>query len=95
MADATTAQRGLRKSRTGKVINRSGDKTIVVLVETRKRHPLYGKVMRQHAKVHVHDEANQAAAGDVVRIVECRPMSKQKRWRLAAVTAAALPSKGQ
>ncbi len=87
--ETTTARRGLRRSRTGTVVSRSGDKTIVVRVESRKRHPVYGKVMREHAKVHVHDEANAASIGDRVRIVECRPMSKQKRWRLTAVMTAA------
>ena len=75
-------QRRVRKHREGKVISRSGDKSIVVRVEQRKRHPRYGKVVRQHRKFHAHDEKNEAGVGDQVRIVEMRPASKMKRWRL-------------
>jgi len=85
MAEATTSKRGVRKTRNGSVVSRSGDKTIVVRVETRKRHPLYGKVIRTFKKFHAHDEANEASVGDRVRIIECRPISKQKRWRLLQV----------
>lgn len=81
--------RNTRKVRKGVVISRSGDKTIVVQSETRKRHPEYGKVMRQFQKYHVHDEKNAAKVGDEVAIIECRPLSKMKRWRLTAVTLAA------
>lgn len=83
--ETTTARSGSRSSRHGTVISRSGDKTIVVRVESRRRHPVYGKVIREQTRFHVHDEANAASVGDRVSIVECRPMSKQKRWRLAAV----------
>jgi len=81
--------RNSRKTRKGVVISRSGDKTIVVQSESRKRHPEYGKVIRQFHKYHVHDEANTAKVGDQVAIVECRPLSKMKRWRLTAVTLTA------
>ena len=80
MAEAT--QRGVRKTRKGVVVSKSGDKTIVVLTERRSAHPLYGKVMRYHHKFHVHDEKNEAGVGDVVRIMETRPISRTKRWRL-------------
>jgi len=85
MADVATASRGLRKQRRGIVSSRSGDKSIVVTVERRKQHPLYGKTMKQARKYHVHDEQNTAAVGDTVRIVETRPLSRLKRWRLAEV----------
>jgi len=61
------------------------DKTVVVRVERRYHHPVYGKVIRQHAKYYAHDEKNEAHKGDVVRIQEVRPLSKLKRWRLVAV----------
>lgn len=77
--------RGVRKERRGVVSSRSGDKTIVVAVERKKRHPLYGKVVKHVKKFHAHDEKNAAKVGDAVRIVECRPMSKMKRWRLVEV----------
>jgi small subunit ribosomal protein S17 len=83
--EATTKARGIRKTRTGDVVSRSGDKSIVVQVSTRKRHPIYGKVITTSKKYHAHDEANEAGVGDVVRISESRPISKQKRWRLVEV----------
>jgi len=85
MAEGMAKRRGVRKERQGVVVSRSGDKSIVVLVERRKPHPLYGKVLRHFKKFHVHDEANAAKVGDKVRIVECRPMSRTKRWRLAEI----------
>ncbi len=78
-------ERGTRRSRKGTVLRRSGDKTVVVTVERRKRHPLYGKVVRYTKKLHVHDENMEAAPGDRVRIMETRPLSKLKRWRLLEV----------
>ena len=77
--------RGKRKERTGIVIRDAMDKTIVVKVERRVRHPLYGKEMRMSNTCFVHDEANQAKVGDKVRIMETRPLSRMKRWRLLAV----------
>ena len=65
------------------------DKTIVVKVDTIKAHPRYKKVVRRSTKFHAHDEQNQAKVGDVVRIVETRPLSKQKRWRLAEIVEVA------
>lgn len=77
--------RGRRKERAGVVVSRSGDKSVVVMVERRVRHPLYGKVQRMHKKFHVHDEQNELKVGDRVAIVESRPYSRLKRWRLDSV----------
>jgi small subunit ribosomal protein S17 len=82
---STTTGRGLRKRREGTVVSRSGDKSIVVLVERRLRHPVYGKVVRQRRRFHAHDEANAASVGDRVTIEESRPMSRLKRWRVASI----------
>ena len=76
----------VRKKRQGVVLSRSGEKSVVVLVEGRRQHPFYGKVVRFRKKFHVHDEKNEANLGDNVRIEECRPISRLKRWRLVAVT---------
>ena len=77
--------RGRRKVRVGTVISDRMNKTIVVGVERRFAHPLYGKQVTRHKKLYAHDEENQARAGDVVRITEVRPLSKLKRWRLLEV----------
>lgn len=82
-------KRGLRKERTGVVVSAAMDKTIVVRVERKKRHPLYGKEMRQSKKFYAHDEERKAKQGDRVVIVETRPLSKLKRWRLVEVLPAA------
>ncbi|MDF7807058.1 30S ribosomal protein S17 [Pontiellaceae bacterium B12219] len=82
-------ERNMRKKREGRVVSKSGDKTIVVLIERRVRHPLYGKEIRISKKVHVHDEENKAGVGDVVRIMETRPLSKLKCWRLVDVVSEA------
>jgi small subunit ribosomal protein S17 len=68
------------------VKSRSGDKTIVVETEVRKAHPIYGKTTRQRNRFHAHDEQNEAGVGDIVTIMESRPMSRMKRWRLVRVT---------
>jgi len=81
--------RGRRQERQGKVVSASSDKTIVVRVDTAKVHPMYKKVIRRSTKLHAHDAENQAKIGDVVRIVETRPISKQKRWRLQEIVEAA------
>lgn len=78
-------ERGVRKNREGVVVSDAMDKTIVVRVERRFRHPVYGKEIRQFKKFYAHDEKDEARKGDVVRIVETRPLSKLKRWRLAEV----------
>jgi small subunit ribosomal protein S17 len=77
--------RGQRKERRGIVVSAAMDKTIVVRVDTVKPHPVYKKIVRRSHKFHAHDEANVAKAGDIVRIVETRPLSKTKTWRLAQV----------
>jgi len=78
-------KRHSRKIREGKVYSSKSDKTIVVLIERRVRHPLYGKEIKITKKIHVHDEDNKANVGDVVKVMETRPLSKLKRWRLVEV----------
>jgi len=78
-------ERNRRKERQGVVVSASGDKTCVVLVEARKKHPLYGKMITRSTKLHAHDEANVAQVGDRVRVMETRPISKLKRWRLVEI----------
>ena len=80
---------GRRQERRGVVISDAMDKTIVVKVDTIRSHPRYKKVIRRSTKFHAHDEANTAKVGDVVRIVETRPLSKTKNWRLAEIVEAA------
>ena len=82
-------ERGRRQERRGVVVSSAMDKTIVVKVDVIKLHPRYKKVVRRSQKFHAHDEQNQANVGDVVRIVESRPLSKTKNWRLAEVVEAA------
>jgi len=81
-APDTTKARGYRKTRRGYVVSDKMDKTVVVAVEDRVKHPLYGKVLRRTSKVKAHDEENRAGVGDLVLIVETRPLSATKRWRL-------------
>lgn len=78
-------ERGRRKVRTGIVVSDARDKTVTVLVAGSKRHPKYGKTIPTSKKYHAHDEQNDAKLGDTVRIVETRPLSKSKRWRLETV----------
>jgi small subunit ribosomal protein S17 len=82
---ATTESRGLRKARTGVVTSDAQDKTVVVRVDRKAAHPVYKKIITRSKKYHVHDENNEAKAGDVVKIVETRPLSKLKRWRLVEI----------
>ena len=77
--------RGNRKTRTGVVVSDKMDKTIVVEVRTRVRHPLYGKIMNQTTKFKAHDENNECGIGDTVRVMETRPLSKDKQWRLVEI----------
>ena len=77
--------RGHRKTRTGVVVSDKMDKTIVVEVRTRVRHPLYGKIMNQTTKLKAHDGNNECGIGDTVRVMETRPLSKDKRWRLVEI----------
>lgn len=78
-------QRGIRKSRVGVVVSDKMDKTIVVQIKTRVRHPLYGKIMNQSSKLKAHDENNECGIGDTVRVMETRPLSATKRWRLVEI----------
>lgn len=78
----TTEERGNRKVRKGKVTSKSGEKSVIVQGERRELHPKYGKVIRRFKKYHAHDEANTAKVGDTVTIVETRPLSATKRWRI-------------
>ena len=78
-------ERGLRKKRIGRVVSDKMDKTIVVAVETKVRHPLYGKTMNRTTKFKAHDENNEANMNDRVLIMETRPLSKDKRWRLVEI----------
>ncbi len=82
---ATTTERNTRKERQGVVTSARQDKTIIVRVERRTTHPLYGKTMKVSKKYHAHDETNEAGVGDTVRIRETRPISKLKRWRLERI----------
>jgi small subunit ribosomal protein S17 len=84
-AASMSEQRGLRKTRVGKVISDKMDKTVVVEVKTRVRHPLYGKIMNQSTKLKVHDENNACGIGDTVSVMETRPLSKTKRWRVVEI----------
>jgi small subunit ribosomal protein S17 len=77
--------RGLRKTRTGKVISTKMDKTITVACERRIKHPVYGKFIRKTTKLMAHDAKNECSEGDIVKIMETRPLSKQKRWRLVDI----------
>ena len=83
--NTTTQERGRRKVVQGVVVSDKMDKTIVVLVEDRVKHPLYGKVMTKSSRLKAHDETNDAGIGDRVRVMETRPLSATKRWRLLEI----------
>lgn len=85
-------ERTIHKTKTGVVLRRSGDKTIVVEVERLVRHPKFGKFIRRHCRYHVHDEKNQCQVGDNVAIMECRPLSRTKRWSLKALLTRNVPT---
>lgn len=85
MTEDITRARSLRKTRTGTVVSDRQDKTLVVKVERRAPHPRYHKVVTHSKKYYVHDENNEARTGDVVEIMETRPLSKLKRWRLISI----------
>ena len=92
-AKAEAPQRNTRrKVRQGVVVSNVNDKTLVVKVERTVRHRLYGKVMRRSKRYHAHDEENVGKVGDVVRIMECRPLSRLKRWRLVEVVNPGKPA---
>lgn len=79
------AERALRKTRVGKVVSDKMDKTIVVAIETSVRHPLYKKYVKRTYKLKAHDENNECRVGDKVKVMETRPLSKEKRWRLVEI----------
>ena len=81
----TTIARNLRKTKSGVVTSNKMDKTITVIVERKVKHPLYGKFVKKSTKFHAHDEKNECSIGDTVKIMETRPMSKTKRWRMVEV----------
>ena len=78
-------ERNLRKTRTGKVTSNKMDKTIVVAIENHVKHPLYGKILKKTYKLKAHDEKNECNIGDTVKVMETRPLSKDKRWRLVEI----------
>lgn len=78
-------QRGIRKTQVGMVVSDKMDKTVVVAVKTKVKHPLYGKTINRTTRFKVHDEENVCGIGDKVKIMETRPISKDKRWRLAEI----------
>jgi small subunit ribosomal protein S17 len=89
-AQNTTEQaRGTRRVRQGRVVSDKMDKTVVVTVESRVRHPLYGRIVRRTKRYKAHDETNQYHVGDLVEIVECRPLSREKNWRVSRLIEAA------
>lgn len=88
MSDQTTteaAERGRRKVRTGVVVSDKMDKTVLVRIDRQVRHPLYGKTIRRSSKLAAHDEQNEAHVGDTVRVVETRPISRSKHWRVVEI----------
>ena len=78
-------ERNLRKTRTGKVTSDKMDKTITVAIENHVKHPLYGKIVKRTYKLKAHDENNECSIGDTVKVMETRPLSKHKRWRLVEI----------
>ena len=85
MEATNTIERNLRKPRVGVVSSNKMDKTITVKVERKIKHPLYGKILKKTTSFHAHDEKNECSIGDTVKIMESRPMSKTKRWRLVEI----------
>ena len=80
-----TEERALRKVRVGMVVSDKMDKTVVIAIEDNVKHPVYGKIIKRTLKVHAHDEANACGIGDKVKIMETRPLSKTKRWRVVEI----------
>lgn len=78
-------ERNLRKTRIGKVVSNKMDKTVVVHIETKVKHPFYNKIIKRGIKLKAHDEKNECNIGDTVKIMETRPLSKTKRWRLVSI----------
>lgn len=84
MSEVTT-ERTLRKTRVGKVISVAMDKTVVVAIADNVKHPMYGKIVKRTKKLHAHDENNECSVGDKVEVMETRPLSKTKRWRVVSI----------
>ena len=80
-----TEERNLRKTRVGRVVSNKMDKTIVVAIEDNVKHPIYGKIIKRTLKLHAHDENNECGVGDKVEVMETRPLSKTKRWRVVEI----------
>ena len=78
-------ERALRKTRTGRVISDKMNKTVVIAIEDHVKHPVYGKIVKRTKKIHAHDENNECGIGDFVEVMETRPLSKTKRWRLVRI----------
>jgi small subunit ribosomal protein S17 len=85
VAQPDSATRSVARSVTGTVVSNRMDKTITVLVERKVQHPVYGKIIRRSSKLHAHDEKNDCNSGDKVTVVECRPLSKTKSWKLLSI----------
>ena len=85
MSEQTTTERGRRKVRTGVVVSDGMDKTVMVRIDRQVRHALYDKTVRRSSKLAAHDETNDAHVGDTVRVVETKPISKSKRWRVVEI----------
>ena len=81
----SVVERNLRKTRTGKVVSNKMDKTIVVAIEDHVKHPVIGKIVKKTVKLKAHDEKNECTIGDTVKVMETRPLSKDKRWRLVEI----------
>ncbi len=79
------AERNMRKTRQGMVVSAAMDKTITVQLTRTLRHPLYGRIVKRRSKLYAHDERNECGVGDKVQVMECRPLSKMKRWRLLKI----------
>src|SRR5436189_5167249 len=94
MSTATAGQRTQRKTQIGFVSSRSGDKSIKVTLDYKTPHPLYQKVVKRQTVLHVHDEKNETKVGDKVEVMETRPMSRLKRWRVVAVLQKAVAAEG-
>ena len=92
MSESTQTARKPRKLQTGTVTSNKADKTITIAVERLVRHPMYEKFIRRRTKLHAHDENNEAGIGDVVEIMQTRPMSKLKRWRLVRIVRKSVQS---
>ena len=85
MKGELTVERNLRKTRIGKGVSNKMDKTVVIAIEDNVKHPVYGKIIKHTLKIHAHDENNECGVGDRVEVMETRPLSKTKRWRVTEI----------